>query len=342
MTPARMSSSGRSAPLRIRNGRRTLSIAAGDDGEHQQHRRPQRVAGVVHPYHGRDQHESGADLGEAQDEHQRRQQRGEGNARDGQTDAAQHALRHRGHHDAECHAADRLTGQSDSELATVARQPPAEPDDHGGSPLAAGVHDRGDGDGQQELDERLTHAAEGGDEPYAQQSGIGCELRRQLPDAGRGELAPELCEPLADQRQIGDPLRRRRDPQRQQRSYHIGDFIGIGDDRADRQPARHDQNHQQRQRHDQYGDAAPIARMALHLEHQRPGGDDQRHCPDDRGQERAHDPDAGDDQPGNEQHGQRCASEVLVWLGHAARTFRVLIGPDFPVIASGAKQSPSR
>ena len=112
-----------------------------------------------------DQHHCGAELRQAEHEHQRGQHGREGDADHRQPDAAQHALRQRGHHHAERHAADRLPRQHDGRLAALAAQAMAEAQHDGGGVLAAGIHDGGDRDGQQELHEHAAETAGGGGEP---------------------------------------------------------------------------------------------------------------------------------------------------------------------------------
>ena len=61
------------------------------------------AAGYLDPAVFRAFHQAGTELGQAEHEHQRSQHRGVRHADDRQADATQHALRHRGHHHAECH-----------------------------------------------------------------------------------------------------------------------------------------------------------------------------------------------------------------------------------------------
>ena len=163
--------------------------------------------------------------------------------------------------------------------------------------------------------------------------GIRGQPRRQLPHALRGQLCPGLGGPRPDQRQLGQPIGRRRHPQRQDGPCQIGNFIQIVHDRADGQPERHDQHQQQRQRHDHDGQTAAIAGVVLHPQHQWPGGNDQGCRPGYCRQERLHHREAGCDEAADEQHGKRRAGEVLVRWGHG----RVFSVPAMPSLRHGRK-----
>ena len=76
MTPAMISSNGRLAPRRISIGRRTLSIEPTSQRPHQQQRRRDVLSAVVEPADGAQHRQHGSELGDAEHEHRRDEQRG--------------------------------------------------------------------------------------------------------------------------------------------------------------------------------------------------------------------------------------------------------------------------
>ena len=94
-----------------------------NDAPDEQEGRPAVIASPVHPGHRREKHQRWPDLGDAQHQHHRRQQRGEGNTGDGKADPAEQSLHDRRHADAERNAANGLAGENDGIFAALAGQP---------------------------------------------------------------------------------------------------------------------------------------------------------------------------------------------------------------------------
>lgn len=118
MTPAKMSSSGRSAPRLISIGRSEVVERNDDQAPHQQRGRPAGIATPVHPADGGQQHQHRPDLGDTEHQHQRRQQRRKRHTGDRETDTTEHSSNDGGDTHTERDPANGLTGEDDRVFAT--------------------------------------------------------------------------------------------------------------------------------------------------------------------------------------------------------------------------------
>jgi hypothetical protein len=87
-------------------------------------------------------------------------------------------------------------------------------------------------------------------------------------------------------------------------SAPFGDLIGIVNDRGNGHRQRHHQDQQHQKGHQDDCRPAAVAEASLHLQHQRPGGDDDHRCPDQGRQEGPQDPQRRGDQHAEEKHRQ--------------------------------------
>src|SRR6267143_539389 len=83
-----------------------------DDGPHEHDGAPQVLVLPVQPDHGADEDGHSPDLGHAEQEHDRGEQRRMRHAGDGEPDAAEHGLDQRGDHDAEGDGTNGLGGEA--------------------------------------------------------------------------------------------------------------------------------------------------------------------------------------------------------------------------------------
>src|SRR5206468_13076765 len=137
---------------------------------------------------------------------------------DCETDAAQHRLHERCDDDAERHTSNRLTGKTYDLVAALAREAAAEPTYPAGGILAGHVKNRGDDDGEQELQSHQTEVTDLGDEPARGATRIRPDDFRELFQPLVRVFTPQLRGLLADDRNLLDELGRRR-------KLHVGEPI---------------------------------------------------------------------------------------------------------------------
>ena len=115
---------------------------------------------------------------------------------------------------------------------------------HEGGPLAAGIHDRGDDDGQDKLHDDDAEPAKGADKPASRTAGVRGRLAGQFGDSARRHPLPQQDDLVTEQRNILQPQRRRRQSERSERIGPTDNSLEVLRDRRDREPERRDKYHQ--------------------------------------------------------------------------------------------------
>src|SRR6516165_2665577 len=212
----------------------------------------------IEPDHSWHQYRQGAELGNAQHKHDGRKHGGEGQACQCNSNTAEYRLAECRYDHPQCHTTDRLRRKTDRLLATFAGEPTSEAAHRGGGVLAVQVHDAGNDNRQKKLHKHDPEAAQRGDKPACYLAGIGRRLRNQRIDAASGKGFPESRRLIAEERNNGQPVRRRRQFERGERGCPSDDPIEIVGNRRDGEPERYHENDQQRQGHDRDRKSPPI------------------------------------------------------------------------------------
>ena len=176
--------------------------------------------------------------------------------------------------------------------------------------LAVGVQKSDDDGREEELYEQQSETAHLSDEPEDEPAGEGREVRGQLFRSRGCKLLPPRREPRADDREGGHPCGELGDGEGFEGLRPVGDPSGASHDGRDPEVERHQQDQQQGAGHDRGGKRTPTAEPRLRAQQERPRRDRDHDGPDRRHQERAHDPEATDDQRSECQQLQSRAGEV--------------------------------
>ena len=160
------------------------------------------------------------------------------------------------------------------------------------------------------MNDDAPQTARGANQPLGDRLGIGTNQGGKLARAVRRQTAPLFRDRSADQRNVGNPGRRRRQAEPGSGFRQRRDHVGMPHERRDRERHRQDDQHEEDEGH--HGDrrsAAPAER-GFEPAQQRPCRDHQRGRPDRRREERLEHLERGGDQPADEQDGERYARQI--------------------------------
>src|SRR6266404_4737473 len=269
---------------------------AAEDRPHEKAGTPHGAIPRVDPHRRGDQHRPGSDLCNREHEHQCGQDRHEWHAGDREPDPGEDGLENGRDDDSKRHGPDRPHGEMHGVLTPRPGETPGKTVHAVRYHLGLRIQDRDDDDREQELDEQQTETAHVADEPEYDTASEGRQARGHLFWTRGRELPPARREPRADHREGGYPPGGLREGERLERLRPVGDLSCVLHDRRDAEVERHQQDQQQRDRHDRNGDRTPAPEPRLHAQQYRPGRDRDHRRPGRRHQKRAHYPKAAQDQ----------------------------------------------
>ena len=254
MTPVKISSSGRSTPLRMRKGRRMLSMppttivhtrsTVPHTGSPFQY--SQMTAGAMT--------RKGGSWARARMKMNAASNPGNGTPVTTKPIPPRSAWTSRGKTDAQGNAPDRLGGQDHRFLRLLSGKPEGEPPHGASGRLTVRIQDGGNDDGQHKLNEHHPEASGLFREPFHDLPGVGRQAREPPFRAGRGGFPPHLVQLRAHHGQLPDPVRRRRQGESLQPLHPLHDLIRILHNRSDGQRKRDNKDQQQGQGHQRHGE----------------------------------------------------------------------------------------